>query len=63
MPAKAYRWIAEMREIAGFVADDPAARGALSWRWHFYERIAGDFSAEQKDVAALKDFLDSDTGG
>ena len=25
MPAKAYRWVAEMREIAGFVGDDPAA--------------------------------------
>src|SRR6185312_2173467 len=24
MPAKAYRWVAEMREIAGFVGDDPA---------------------------------------
>ena len=26
MPAKAYRWVAEMQEIAGFVGDDPAAR-------------------------------------
>jgi 3-hydroxyisobutyrate dehydrogenase-like beta-hydroxyacid dehydrogenase len=63
MPAKAYRWIAEMQEIAGFVADDPAARELYLGAAHFYERIAGDFSAEQKDVAALKDFLDSDTGG
>src|ERR1700728_4792812 len=26
MPAKAYRWVAEMQEIAGFVGDDAAAR-------------------------------------
>jgi predicted chitinase len=57
MPAKAYRWIAEMREIAGFVASDPAARDLYEGAAHFYERIAEDFSADKKDVAALKAFL------
>ena len=63
MPAKAYRWIAEMREIAGFVGDDPAARELYLGAAHFYERLAEDFNAEQKDVVALTEFLDSDTGG
>jgi L-threonate 2-dehydrogenase len=57
MPAKAYRWIAEMREIAGFVGDDPAARELYQGAAHFYERIAEDFTTEKKDEAALRDFL------
>jgi L-threonate 2-dehydrogenase len=57
MPAKAYRWIAEMQEIADFVGDDPAARELYQGAAHFYERIAEDFTAEKKDVAALRDFL------
>src|SRR5580693_4402404 len=57
MPAKAYRWVAEMREIAGFVGDDPAAHELYEGAAHFYERIAEDFSADQKAVAALKKFL------
>ena len=36
MPAKAYRWIAEMQEIAGFVGDDPAARELYQGAAHFY---------------------------
>jgi L-threonate 2-dehydrogenase len=57
IPAKAYRWIAEMREIAGFVGDDPAARELYEGAAHFYERIAEDFATHKKDVAALKEFL------
>jgi L-threonate 2-dehydrogenase len=57
MPAKAYRWIAEMREIAGFVSDDPAARELYEGAAHFYERIAEDFSSDKKDVTALEAFL------
>jgi putative dehydrogenase len=57
MPAKAYRWIAEMQEIAGFVGDDPAARELYQGAAHFYERIADDFAADQKAVAALTEFL------
>ncbi len=62
MPAKAYRWIAEMQEIAGFVGDDPAARELYQGAAHFYERIAEDFTAEKKDVAALLQFLGKDSG-
>jgi L-threonate 2-dehydrogenase len=57
MPPKAYRWIAEMHEIAGFVGDDPAARELYEGAAHFYERIAEDFEGDKKDVKALEKFL------
>jgi putative dehydrogenase len=57
MPAKAYRWIAEMQEIAGFVADDPAARDLYEGAARFYEQMAEDFSGDQKAAAALERFL------
>jgi 3-hydroxyisobutyrate dehydrogenase-like beta-hydroxyacid dehydrogenase len=57
MPPKAYRWVAEMHEIAGFVGDDPAAHELYEGAAHFYERIAQDFEADKKDVAALGAFL------
>ncbi len=58
MPPKAYRWVAEMQEIAGFVADDPAARDLYEGAALFYERFAQDFeSGDRKDAAALAKFL------
>jgi 3-hydroxyisobutyrate dehydrogenase-like beta-hydroxyacid dehydrogenase len=57
LPAKAYRWIAEMREIAGFVGEDPASGELYEGAAHFYERVADDFAGDKKDVAALADFL------
>ena len=48
MPPKAYRWVAEMQEIAGFVGDDPAARDLYQGAAHFYERFAEDFEARQE---------------
>jgi L-threonate 2-dehydrogenase len=57
MPPKAYRWIAEMHEIAGFVAEDPAAHELYEGAAHFYERIAEDFDGDKKDVTALTKFL------
>jgi L-threonate 2-dehydrogenase len=57
MPPKAYRWVAEMHEIAGFVGADPTAHELYEGAAHFYERIAADFDADQKDVKALAGFL------
>ncbi len=58
MPPKAYRWVAEMQEIAGFVADDPAARDLYEGAAHFYERFAENFeSGDKNDAAALEAFL------
>jgi L-threonate 2-dehydrogenase len=58
MPPKAYRWVAEMQEIAGFVADDPGAHDLYEGAAHFYERFAQDFeSGDKKAAAALEAFL------
>jgi putative dehydrogenase len=57
MPPKAYRWVAEMHEIAGFVGEDPTAHELYEGAAHFYERIAEDFETDKKDVAALSAFL------
>jgi 3-hydroxyisobutyrate dehydrogenase-like beta-hydroxyacid dehydrogenase len=62
MPPKAYRWIAEMHEIAGFVGEDPSASELYEGAAHFYEHIAEDFGGDKKDVAALMDFLGKSSG-
>jgi len=60
VPPKAYRWVAEMHEIAGFVGEDPAARAIYEGAAHFYERVAEDFSGKQRDVSALAAVLGSE---
>jgi 3-hydroxyisobutyrate dehydrogenase-like beta-hydroxyacid dehydrogenase len=60
MPPKAYRWVAEMHEIAGFVGEDPTAHELYEGAAHFYERIAEDFDGDKKDVTALTEFLGKD---
>jgi L-threonate 2-dehydrogenase len=57
MPPKAYRWVAEMQEIAGFVGDDPAAADLYQGAAEFYERFAEDFAAGGKEAKALAGFL------
>jgi putative dehydrogenase len=58
MPPKAYRWVAEMHEIAGFVADDPAASELYEGAADFYQQFAEDFeNGDQKEAAALAAFL------
>ena len=57
MPAKAYRWVAEMEEIAGFVGDGSAAHELYQAAAHFYARMAEDFAADKEDKAALDAFL------
>jgi L-threonate 2-dehydrogenase len=57
MPPKAYRWVAEMQEIAGFVGDDPAAADLYAGAAEFYERFAEDFAAGGKEAKALAAFL------
>jgi putative dehydrogenase len=57
MPSKAYRWVAEMHEIADFVGEDPAAHELYAGAAHFYEQIARDFAGDRQQVAALDAFL------
>ena len=49
MPPKAYRWVAEMQEIAGFVGDDPAAHELYQGAAHFYERDRRGFRGRQEE--------------
>src|SRR5262245_60863030 len=57
MPPKAYRWIAEMHEIADFVGEDPSAHELYVGAAHFYEQIAHDFATDKTAVSALEAFL------
>jgi putative dehydrogenase len=63
MPPKAYRWVAEMHEIAGFVGEDPTAHELYEGAAHFYERIAEDFDGDKNDVTALTEFLGKNPAG
>ena len=57
MYSKAYRWVAEMNEISGFVGDDHAERAMREAAAEFYERIAGDFDGEKQEVGAMDRFI------
>jgi L-threonate 2-dehydrogenase len=57
MPAKAYRWVGEMREIAEFSGDDPAAREIYSAAADLFERIAQDTAVNGAEVTALRRFF------
>ena len=56
MYSKAYRWAAEMEEIAQFVGEDPAARQFYEGAARLYERLAADFEGNRKEIAALDAF-------
>lgn len=56
MYSKAYRWVAEMEEIAQFVGEDPAARSFYKGAARLYERLATDFDGERKEITALDAF-------
>ncbi|MGO1077056.1 DUF1932 domain-containing protein [Inquilinus sp. CA228] len=57
MYAKAYRWVAEMREIADFLGPDDPARLIYEGLAGLYERLAADVAGEKRDIAALDAFL------
>jgi putative dehydrogenase len=56
MYSKAYRWVAEMEEIAAFVGEDPAAAKFYQGAAELYQRIAGDFEGPNKETAMLDAF-------
>ena len=57
MYSKAYRWIAELDEISGFVGKDLPENEMLSAAARLYERIAEDFDGEQMEVGAMDKFV------
>ena len=58
MYGKAYRWVAELDEIAAFVGDDRDESAMLTAAARLYERIAADHAGDKKEIAALDRFLD-----
>ncbi len=60
MYSKAYRWVAEMEEIAGFVAEDPAASQLFDAAARFYEHIAADHTGPRRQTGILSEFCSGD---
>jgi 3-hydroxyisobutyrate dehydrogenase-like beta-hydroxyacid dehydrogenase len=58
MYQKAYRWVAEMEEIADFLRDDPAAAEMFRGAARLYDRLAGDGSGSTQETTELSRFLD-----
>jgi putative dehydrogenase len=57
MYSKAYRWVAELDEIAAFVGDEFPEHAMLAAAAQFYERIAEDFDGEKIEIGELDKFV------
>jgi putative dehydrogenase len=58
MHSKAYRWVAEMEEIAAFVGENQPGSGFYETAARLYEQIAADFDGPRKQTAALDAFCE-----
>ncbi len=56
MVPKAYRWVAEMREIAAFLGTDAAGGEVFEGIARLYERLAADAAGDRAEVGALERF-------
>jgi 3-hydroxyisobutyrate dehydrogenase-like beta-hydroxyacid dehydrogenase len=56
MPGKAYRWVAEMEEIAAFVGPEHTGSGLYEAAARLYENIAADFEGPRAETASLEAF-------
>jgi putative dehydrogenase len=61
MPSKAYRWVAEMEEIAAFVGPEQTGDGLYQSAARLYERIATDRDGPRTETGALKTFCEKAT--
>jgi len=59
MYPKAYRWVAELEEIAAFVGKDHPEHAMLEAAARLYERIAADVAGEKKEIGKMDVFLKS----
>jgi 3-hydroxyisobutyrate dehydrogenase-like beta-hydroxyacid dehydrogenase len=60
MPAmygKAYRWVAELDEIAGFVGEELPEHEMFAASARLYERIAADLDGNKDEIGALDRFV------
>jgi 3-hydroxyisobutyrate dehydrogenase-like beta-hydroxyacid dehydrogenase len=55
---KAWRWVAEMQEIAEFAREDPAAHDMWMGISALYERIAEDLGGNRKETEILAKFFE-----
>jgi putative dehydrogenase len=58
MPSKAYRWVAEMEEIGGFVGADQTGDGFYEAAARLYQKIAADHEGPNVETAALGAFCE-----
>jgi 3-hydroxyisobutyrate dehydrogenase-like beta-hydroxyacid dehydrogenase len=54
---KAYRWVAEMEEIAAFVGDDPAGEALFRATAELYRRLAADAAGAKSEIEMLARFF------
>jgi 3-hydroxyisobutyrate dehydrogenase-like beta-hydroxyacid dehydrogenase len=59
MYPKAYRWVAEMREIAAFLSEDKAAAMIFEGAAQLYDGLATDIANEGQERGALDEFFRS----
>ena len=59
MYPKAYRWVAEMREIAAFLSEDKAAAMIFEGAAQLYDRLATDIASEGQERGTLDEFFRS----
>lgn len=57
MYSKAYRWVAELDEIASFVGEDRPEHDMFAAAARFYEEMAKDVDGDNKDTTALDKFI------
>ena len=53
---KAYRWVAEMEEVAAFAGDDEASRMIYAGIAKLYQRLADDLEGDKAEICVLSDF-------
>lgn len=63
MIPKAYRWVAEMREISGFLGPDHPASHIYEGFARWFEHLAEDAKGEAVDAELLKAFAEKSTKG
>jgi L-threonate 2-dehydrogenase len=57
MYPKAYRWVAEMREIAAFLSEDKAAAMIFEGAAQLYDRLATDIESKGQERGILDEFF------
>lgn len=57
MPAKAYRWIAEMDEVASYVGKPSPSAQMFEGVARLYDQLARSYAGDRRDIEALEKFV------